>query len=88
MSDQGLSPQARGISTLLDSLNPQKGDLSYRMEGSLQVVSLMVSQFTDRDRGHIAEAIVRACETFGQYDKKNELSTNRYALQTLQDLTM
>ena len=88
MSDQGPSPQAKGIAAMLSAFNLQKGDLSYRMEGMLQVVSVMIPLFTDYDRKHIAAAVLRACETFGQYDKKAGLSTNRYALQTLQDLTI
>jgi len=87
MSDQKPSPLGEGIAALLDSLDPQKGDLSYRLEGMLQMVSVIMSQFTGGDRKHISAAILGACETFNQYDKKSGEPTNRYALQTLEDLS-
>ena len=86
MSDQNPSQLGVGVATLFDSLNMQKGDLSYRMEGMCQMVSMIKAVLTNRDRKYISEAIDRACERFNQYDKKNALVTNRYALQTIADL--
>ena len=87
MDGQGPSPQGVGIATLFDSLSMSQGDLSYRMEGMCQVVSMIIALLNHHDRKYIAEAILRACKSFRQFDQKNEVATNKYALQTLEDLS-
>jgi hypothetical protein len=84
MIDVELSPHAAGIVKLFNSLDQHRGDLSNRMEGMCQVVSEVVTTLSDRDRKHIADAIVKACTMFGQVDKNGP--TNRFVLQTLRDL--
>jgi hypothetical protein len=85
--DTLISDHAARLVDRLNGMNPKiNGELSYRMEGVLLAIGDVVGVLSSNDRKLIATAIVEACKRFGQVEGKTQIPTNRFAIQTLQEL--
>jgi len=88
--EKPVSKITDGLVALIRSHDPKR-DLSYRLEGTLQAVTVLAknSDVTISEAKQLADAIIETCSAYrqtegiGQGREKVEWPTNHYALETL-----